>query len=269
MAFKVAFHGRTSGAVAITDNPKIVAPFNKGHKVFFEALGDLEAVEKRMKGGDIAAVVIEGIQGVNGIQVAEADFLNGLSVLTKKHGAKLILDEVQSGYGRTGKFFAHQWTKGLTPDMITIAKGMGNGFPIGGVLIHPDIDAKYGLLGTTFGGNHLACAAGLAVLEILENENLTSNALQQGEYLMQKLQHEFPEIPSVRGKGLMVGFDLMEEAAGYRSDLVLKHHIFTGSAASKNTIRILPPLCVTSNELQLFLARLREVINSKKTLLTS
>jgi acetylornithine aminotransferase len=269
IAFKGAFHGRTSGAVAITDNPKIVAPFNNGHKVFFEALGDLEAVEQKLKAGDIAAVIIEGIQGVNGIQVAEADFLIGLSGLTKKYGAKLILDEVQSGYGRTGKFFAHQWTKDLSPDLITIAKGMGNGFPIGGVLIHPDIEAKYGLLGTTFGGNHLACAAGLAVLEVLEDEHLTSNALKQGEYLIQTLQQEFPEIPSVRGKGLMVGFDLTEEAAGYRSELVNKHHIFTGSAASKNTIRILPPLCVSKNELQLFLERLREVINSKKTLIIS
>ncbi|WP_048643995.1 aspartate aminotransferase family protein [Cyclobacterium amurskyense] len=265
IAFHGAFHGRTSGAVAITDNPKIVAPFNSGHKVYFEALGDLEAVEQRLKEGEIAAVIIEGIQGVNGIQVAESDFLIGLSTLTKQYGAKLILDEVQSGYGRTGKFFAHQWAKDLSPDLITIAKGMGNGFPMGGVLIHPDIEAKYGLLGTTFGGNHLACAAGLAVLEVLEDEKLISHSDSMGEFLIQALKQEFPEIPSVRGKGLMIGFDLTEEAASYRSELISNHKIFTGSAASKNTIRLLPPLCVKKEELQLFLNSLREVINSRKT----
>ncbi|MBI0398341.1 MAG: aspartate aminotransferase family protein [Cytophagales bacterium] len=261
IAFHGAFHGRTSGAVAITDNQKIVAPFNSGHKVFFEALGDLDAVEQRLKDGEIAAVIIEGIQGVNGIQVAEPGFLSGLSTLTKKYGAKLILDEVQSGYGRTGKFFAHQWTAELAPDLITIAKGMGNGFPIGGVLIHPDIEAKFGLLGTTFGGNHLACAAGLAVLEILEEENLMANAEQLGDFLIQELNEGFPEILAVRGKGLMIGLDLKNEAAPYRSELIKSHHIFTGSAASKNTIRILPPLCVKKEELQLFLKSLREVIN--------
>ncbi|MDO6436822.1 aminotransferase class III-fold pyridoxal phosphate-dependent enzyme [Cyclobacterium sp. 1_MG-2023] len=261
IAFHGAFHGRTSGAVAITDNQKIVAPFNSGHKVFFEALGDLDAVEKRLKGGEIAAVIIEGIQGVNGIQVAESNFLRGLSTLSQKYGAKLILDEVQSGYGRTGKFFAHQWTEDLSPDLITIAKGMGNGFPIGGVLIHPDIEAKYGLLGTTFGGNHLACAAGLAVLEVLEEENLMTNAEQLGDFLIKELKEGFPEILSVRGKGLMIGFDLKDEAAPYRSELIKSHHIFTGSAASKHTIRILPPLSVKKEELQLFLKSLREVIN--------
>jgi acetylornithine aminotransferase len=261
IAFHGAFHGRTSGAVAITDNQKIVAPFNSGHKVFFEALGDLDAVEQRLKGGEIAAVIIEGIQGVNGIQVAESNFLRGLSALTKKYDAKLILDEVQSGYGRTGKFFAHQWTEDLSPDLITIAKGMGNGFPIGGVLIHPDIKAKYGLLGTTFGGNHLACAAGLAVLEVLEEEHLMDNAEQLGDFLIKELNKGFPEILSVRGKGLMVGFDLKDEAAPYRSELIKSHHIFTGSAASKHTIRILPPLSVKKEELQLFLKSLREVIN--------
>lgn len=261
IAFHGAFHGRTSGAVAITDNQKIVAPFNSGHKVFFEALGDLDAVEQRLKGGEIAAVIIEGIQGVNGIQVAAPNFLRGLSSLTQKYGAKLILDEVQSGYGRTGKFFAHQWTEDLSPDLITIAKGMGNGFPIGGVLIHPDIEAKYGLLGTTFGGNHLACAAGLAVLEVLEAEHLMANAEQLGDFLIKELNEGFPEILSVRGKGLMIGFDLKGEAAPYRSELIKSHHIFTGSAASKHTIRILPPLSVKKEELQLFLKSLREVIN--------
>lgn len=261
IAFHGAFHGRTSGTVAITDNQKIVAPFNSGHKVFFEALGDLDAVEQRLKGGEIAAVIIEGIQGVNGIQVAEPNFLKGLSNLTKKYDAKLILDEVQSGYGRTGKFFAHQWTEDLSPDLITIAKGMGNGFPIGGVLIHPEIKAKYGLLGTTFGGNHLACAAGLAVLEVLEEEHLMDNAEQLGDFLIKELNEGFPEILSVRGKGLMVGFDLKDEAAPYRSELIKSHHIFTGSAASKHTIRILPPLSVKKEELQLFLKSLREVIN--------
>ncbi|SEI83961.1 acetylornithine aminotransferase [Cyclobacterium xiamenense] len=263
IAFKGAFHGRTSGAVAVTDNPKIVAPFNAGHRVFFEEMGDLEAVEHRLKTEEIAAILIESIQGVNGIHVAPPDFLQGLSALAKKYDACFILDEVQAGYGRTGKFFAHQWTAGLEPDLIPIAKGMGNGFPIGGVLIHPDFQARHGLLGTTFGGNHLASAAGLAVLEIIEQEDLMENAIQQGDFLTEALATEFPAISSVRGKGLIIGFDLREEAAPFRSKLVKNHRIFTGSAASKETIRLLPPLGIQRSDLQEFLSSLKQVTEQK------
>ncbi|MBD3628862.1 aminotransferase class III-fold pyridoxal phosphate-dependent enzyme [Cyclobacterium sp.] len=265
IAFKGAFHGRTSGAVAVTDNPNIRSPFNAGHQVYFERSGDLAGVEKQLKSKDIAAIIVEAIQGVNGIQVAEPDFLTGLARLARQYGAKLILDEVQTGHGRTGKFFAHQWTDGLEPDLITMAKGMGNGFPIGGVLIHPDIQAKYGMLGTTFGGNHLACAAGLAVLEVMESENLMENAASQGSSLIKALSRVSSEITGVRGKGLMIGFDLKQEAAAYRSELMVKHAIFTGSAAGKHTIRLLPPLGIQQEELQLFINSLESTINQKET----
>jgi acetylornithine aminotransferase len=263
IAFTGSFHGRTSGAVAVTDNPKIVAPFNSGHQVFFEPWGDLEAVEHRLKTEQIAAVLIESIQGVNGIQVATSEFLLGLSALARKYGACFIVDEVQAGYGRTGKFFAHQWTAGLEPDLIPVAKGMGNGFPIGGVLIHPDIKARHGLLGTTFGGNHLACAAGMAVLEIIEQENLLENATRQGKFLMEALTSEFSAISAVRGKGLMIGFDLREAAAPFRSELIKNHRIFTGSAARKETIRLLPPLGIQRADLEVFLASLKKVTEQK------
>lgn len=260
IAFKGAFHGRTSGAVAVTDNPKIVAPFNAGHQVFFEEMDDLDAVENRLKTNEIAAIIIESIQGVNGIRIADPDFLRGLSELARKYEAILIVDEVQAGYGRTGKFFAHQWTSGLEADLITVAKGMGNGYPIGGVLIHPKFKASFGLLGTTFGGNHLACAAGLAVLEILEKEKLMENAVKQGEFLMKALASEFSAVTALRGKGLMIGFDLNEAAAPYRTELVQTHRIFTGSAATKETIRLLPPLGIQKAELRHFLDSLKKVI---------
>ncbi|SHM72495.1 acetylornithine aminotransferase [Cyclobacterium lianum] len=265
IAFKGAFHGRTSGAVAITDNPKICAPFNAGHQVYFEESGDLEGVEKTLKTGEIAAIIIEPIQGVNGIQVASSEFLTGLARLCKQYGAKLILDEVQAGYGRTGRFFAHQWTSGLNPDLITVAKGMGNGFPIGGVLIHPDIKPGYGMLGTTFGGNQLACAAGLAVLEIIASERLMQNAIHLGTFLIHALKNVLPEITEVRGKGLMIGFDTRQEAGNYRADLIHKHHIFTGSAAGKHTIRLLPPLCIQQKELQSFIESLKLTLTERET----
>ncbi|MFO7826850.1 MAG: aminotransferase class III-fold pyridoxal phosphate-dependent enzyme [Cyclobacterium sp.] len=266
IAFKGAFHGRTSGAVAITDNPKIIAPFNTGHQVYFGEFEDLEGVEKILKTKAIAAIIIEPIQGVNGIQVASPEFLTGLAVLARQHGAKFILDEVQAGYGRTGRFFAHQWTDGLEPDLITTAKGMGNGFPIGGVLIRPDIQAHYGMLGTTFGGNQLACAAGLAVLEIIESEKLMENAALQGAFLMEALNHTIPEITQVRGKGLMIGLDLKHDAAGYRTELINKHRIFTGSAAGKHTIRLLPPLGIQQKDLQSFINSLEITINQRETI---
>lgn len=261
IAFSGSFHGRTSGAVALTDNPKIVAPCNARDDFHILPWGDLDGLELALQTNSIAGIIIEGIQGVGGIQVPSADFLRGISSLAKKYEAKLILDEVQSGYGRTGRFFAHQWVDGIMPDLITMAKGMGNGFPIGGLLISPDFKATYGLLGTTFGGNHLACAAGLAVLEVLEAENLQAKALDLGEMLIKELK-QIPGITDVRGKGLMIGIDLDRDAGPVRSELVNKYHIFTGSAAKKQTIRLLPPLSVEWNQLNSFLTALREILSN-------
>lgn len=259
IAFSGAFHGRTSGAVALTDNPKIVAPCNSREDFHILPWGDIDAVEETLKSNTIAGIIIEGIQGVGGIQVPEPDFLRGISSLAKKYEAKLILDEVQSGYGRTGRFFAHQWVDGIMPDLITMAKGMGNGFPIGGLLISPEFKASYGLLGTTFGGNHLACAAGLAVLEVLEQENLQAKALELGDRLIEELK-TIPGIIEVRGKGLMIGIDLDRDAGPVRNELVKKYHMFTGSAAGKQTIRLLPPLSVEWNQLNSFLTALKEIL---------
>lgn len=261
IAFSGAFHGRTSGAVALTDNPKIVAPCNERSDFHILPWGDLDAVEEALKSNTIAGIIIEGIQGVGGIQVPEPDFLRGISSLAKKYEAKLILDEVQSGYGRTGRFFAHQWVDGIMPDLITMAKGMGNGFPIGGLLISPEFKASYGLLGTTFGGNHLACAAGLAVLEVLEQENLQAKALELGDRLIEELK-TIPGIIEVRGKGLMIGIDLDRDAGPVRNELVKKYHMFTGSAAGKQTIRLLPPLSVEWNQLNSFLTALKEILSN-------
>ncbi|TFV97714.1 aspartate aminotransferase family protein [Algoriphagus kandeliae] len=259
IAFSGSFHGRTSGAVALTDNPKIVAPCNAREDFYILPFGDLVAVEKTLKNNSIGGVIIEGIQGVGGIQVPDAEFLLGLSKLCKTYGAKLILDEVQSGFGRTGKFFAFQWAEGLQPDLISMAKGMGNGFPIGGLLISPDFEASYGLLGTTFGGNHLACAAGLAVLEVLESEELQKNAQKLGDRLIEELK-SIPHITEVRGKGLMIGIDLDREAGSIRSELVSKYKIFTGSASKKETIRLLPPLSVEWNQLNSFISALKALL---------
>ena len=261
IAFSGAFHGRTSGAVALTDNPKIVAPSNAREDFYILPWGDLDAVEEVLKSNTIAGIIIEGIQGVGGIKVPSATFLQELSSLCKKYESKLILDEVQSGYGRTGKFFAFQWAKGVSPDLITMAKGMGNGFPVGGLLISPQFKASHGLLGTTFGGNHLACAAGLAVLEVLESEKLQAKALELGEKLMAELK-QIPGVIDVRGKGLMIGFDLDRDAAPVRSELVKKYQMFCGSAGKKETIRLLPPLSVEWNQLNSFLSALKEILGS-------
>jgi len=261
IAFTGSFHGRTSAAVALTDNPKLVAPCNAREDFYILPFGDLEAVEKMLASQSIAGIIVEGIQGVSGIQVPSAEFLVGLSHLAKKYEAKLILDEVQSGYGRTGRFFAHQRVDGVFPDLITIAKGMGNGFPIGGLLLSEEFKASYGLLGTTFGGNHLACAAGLAVLEVLEEERLQQKALELGERLMAELR-TIPGVVAVRGKGLMIGLDLNQDAGPIRSLLVSKYKMFTGSAAGKETIRLLPPLSVDWNQLQSFVTALKEVLAS-------
>lgn len=254
IAFKKAFHGRTSGAVAATDNPKIVAPFNAGHEIVFVPLND-EAAFSAALDDKVTAVIIEGIQGVGGIQVPENSFLKFLEQRCKSNGSLLILDEIQSGYGRTGKFFSHQHA-GIKPDLITTAKGMGNGFPVGGVLIHPDIKPWSGMLGTTFGGNYLADAASLAVLEVMEKENLIENAKQVGEYALAELK-KLPALQDVRGRGLMIGFDLPEDKKSVRANLLLKHNIFTGEA-KPNTIRLLPSLAVTKAEIDIFLKALNE-----------
>jgi acetylornithine/N-succinyldiaminopimelate aminotransferase len=252
IAFRKAFHGRTSGAVAATDNPKIVAPFNAGHDIIFLPLNDEKALTEAIN-KDIAAVIIEGIQGVGGILLPEDAFLKLLEKKCKEVGALLILDEVQSGYGRSGKFFAHQYA-GIEADLITIAKGMGNGFPVGGVLIHENIKPWSGMLGTTFGGNYLACAAGLSVLEVIEQEDLMKNAATLGNYWMGQLR-SFAPITEVRGRGLMIGFDLPESLSSLRTDLLFKHHIFTGEA-KPNTVRLLPSLALTKPEADIMLEAL-------------
>jgi len=254
IAFKKAFHGRTSGAVAATDNPKIVAPFNACHEVVFVPLNDTAAFDAVM-GQDVAAVIIEGIQGVGGIQLPDDSFLRHLEVKCSTYNALLILDEVQSGYGRTGKFFAHQFS-GIKPHLITTAKGMGNGFPIGGLFLHPDIKPWSGMLGTTFGGNYLASIAGLAVLEVMEKENLLQHAGTIGGYWLDKLKG-FSAVTGLRGRGLMIGIDLPDEFKQVRNNLLLKHHIFTGEA-KPNTIRLLPSLAVTQEEADMFLKALKE-----------
>ena len=246
LAFARSFHGRTSGAVAATDNPKLRSPFNSSENVTFIPLNDLDAAGRELASGDYAGVMIEGIQGVAGIFEPSADFLVALKELCRKHGTLLILDEIQSGYGRTGKFFAHQHA-GITADIVTMAKGMGNGFPIGGVVISPDIKAEYGMLGTTFGGNHLACTAALAVLDVIENEHLIENAARIGDYFSAafhpkgKLHHALKEY---RGKGLMIGLEIKEEHAGLRDRLLFDRHYFTG-AAGASVIRLLPSLTVS------------------------
>jgi acetylornithine/N-succinyldiaminopimelate aminotransferase len=253
IAFKKAFHGRTSGAVAATDNPKIVAPFNAGHEITFVPLND-EAAFSQVLTKDIAAVIIEGIQGVGGIQLPDDSFLQFLARKCEENGSLLILDEIQSGYGRTGKFFAHQHA-GIKPHLITTAKGMGNGFPIGGLFIHPDIKPWSGMLGTTFGGNYLASVAGLAVLEVMEKEHLIVNAATLGNYWMKELA-TFPAITGLRGRGLMIGLDLPETLKQVRQELLFKHHIFTGEA-KPNTIRLLPSLALTKEEATLFIDALK------------
>ncbi len=254
IAFKKAFHGRTSGAVAATDNPKIVSPFNAGHEIVFVSLNDSAAFLDVLD-GDVAAVIIEGIQGVGGIQVPEDSFLQLLDEKCRENGTLLILDEIQSGYGRTGKFFAHQYS-GIQPHLITMAKGMANGFPIGGVLIQPDIKPWSGMLGTTFGGNYLAAAAGLAVLEVMEQEQLMRNATLVGSHILGHLP-AVNGIESIRGRGLMIGFDLAPEHKTVRHDLLFRHGIFTGEA-KPNTIRLLPSLTLTMEEANLFLQALNE-----------
>ena len=256
LAFRKAFHGRTSGAVAATDNPKIQAPFNATDNIVFAPLNDLEAVDNELSRGGFAAVIIEGIQGVAGIYEPTEEFINGLRLLCDKYGCLLILDEIQSGYGRTGKFFAHQHY-GVRADIITMAKGMGNGFPIGGILISPAIKASYGMLGTTFGGNHLACTAALAVLDIIENEHLVENAAKIGEYFTMAFCDD-KALKEYRGKGLMIGLELKDEYIGLRDRLLFERHFFTGAAGAQ-VIRLLPSLTVSQETAESFVNAWKEL----------
>ena len=262
LAFGKAFHGRTSGAVAATDNPKIISPFNRTENVEFVPLNDIEAVEKKLATGEFCAVLIEGIQGVAGIHCPTDEFLRALRKATTKYGVSLILDEIQSGYGRTGDFFAHQHS-GIRPDIITSAKGIANGFPMGAVLIAPHFEATKGMLGTTFGGNHLACAAAIAVLEIFEHEKLVENAREVGNYLLAELA-KIPQLKEVRGRGLMIGIEIEGSASEMRLRLLKEHHIFTGGAGA-TTVRLLPALTITRKEADIFLAALKTLLNSLLT----
>ena len=242
LAFSKAFHGRTSGAVATTDNPSIRSPFNGTPNVEFAPLNDLEATRAKLATREFAAVIIEGIQGVSGIHCPTDEFLRGLRAAATETGTQLVLDEIQSGYGRTGRFFAHQWA-GIRPDLITMAKGMGNGVPIGGVLIAPHFEARPGLLGTTFGGSHLACAAAIAVLDVMEREKLVENAADTGEYLLGELRKaDGPK--EIRGRGLMIGIEIDGSGAEFRKKLLFGKHVFTGGAGA-STVRLLPALCLT------------------------
>ena len=259
VAFNKSFHGRTSAAVRVTDNPKIVAPINEGFEVMFPHLNDIEHVRELLKNEDVCAVIIEGIQGVGGIRVPEVEFLKQLSEECKKTGTVLILDEIQSGYGRSGKFFAHQHA-GIHPDLITVAKGMGNGFPIGAVLISPAFEASHGLLGTTFGGSHLACAAAISVLDIIKAEQLVTNAEKTGQYLLDELK-KIPQLKEVRGLGLMIGLEFEMPVTDIRNRLLFEKKIFTG-ASGTNIIRLLPPLCLTKQDANIFLAALKEIIQT-------
>ena len=254
-----AFHGRTSLAVEVTNNPKIIAPINANGHVTYLPLNDLPAWEKELAKGDVCAVILECIQGVGGIQLATEEFAQGLAAACKKHGTILICDEIQCGYGRSGKFFAHQWL-GIRPDIITVAKGIANGFPMGAVLISPNFKPVYGQLGTTFGGNHLACAAALAVLDVFEEEHLVENARVVGDYLINEIKKlNSDRIKDVRGRGLMIGIDLDVPHQEVRKPLIYEQHCFTGCAGT-NILRLLPPLCLTKAEADDFITRLKKCL---------
>lgn len=256
ITFSKAFHGRTSAAVEVTENMAIQAPINKNSHAVFLPFNKMEGLEEQFLQGDVAAVIVEGIQGVAGVNVASPEFLKHLRGLCNKYKAVLILDEIQSGYGRSGQFFAHQHAD-VRADIVCVAKGMGNGFPIGGILIHPDFEASYGLLGTTFGGNHLACAAGVAVLDVMKTEKLIENSAQLGEKFIQELK-SLPGIVEVRGKGLMIGVEFDFNIETLRRNLLFKHYIFTGNSSNKNTIRLLPTLNIQQESLNMFLEALKK-----------
>jgi acetylornithine aminotransferase len=257
VAFKGAFHGRTAGAVVATDDPSIIAPVNYAEHVSFVKLNDFEALNESIT-EDTCAVIIEGMQGVGGVKIPSAKFLKAIRKRCDETGALLILDEVQSGYGRSGKFFAFQYS-GIEPDLITMAKGMGNGFPVAGVLIHPRFKAKYSMLGTTFGGNYLACVAAIAVLDVIEKEGLVQNALEVGNYLMEQLKG-IEGVKEVRGLGLMIGIELDGPCADVRKQLLTEYKVFTGASSDKNTLRILPPLNISREETDIFLNAFQNVL---------
>ena len=259
VSFNKAFHGRTSLAVEVTDNPKIIAPVNANQHVTYLPLNDVEAMRAELRKGDVCAVIIEGIQGVGGIRVPDPAFLQALREECTANGTVLILDEIQSGYGRSGKFFAHQHA-GIRPDMITVAKGIGNGFPMGAVLISPEFKPVYGQLGTTFGGNHLACAAALAVLDVIEGEGLIENAAKVGAHLLDELK-KLPQLKDVRGQGLMIGVEFEQPIKELRSRLLHEQKVFTGVSGT-NVIRLLPPLCLSMDEADLFLERFAKVMEN-------
>ena len=257
ISFSKAFHGRTSLAVEVTHNPKIIAPINNCGHVTYLPLNDIEAMKAELSKGDVCAVIIEGIQGVGGIQLPTDEFMQALRQTCTEHNTVLILDEIQSGYGRSGKFFAHQYN-GIKADIITVAKGIGNGFPMAGVLISPMFTPVYGQLGTTFGGNHLACSAALAVLDVIEQENLIENAAQVGNFLITELK-KFPQIKDVRGRGLMIGLEFEEPIKELRLRLLKEQHVFTGVSGT-NVLRLLPPLCLGMDEAKEFLERFKKVL---------
>ena len=257
LSFGKAFHGRTSLAVEATDNPRIIAPINANHHVTYLPLNDLDAARTELEKGDVCAVIIEGIQGVGGIRIPEAGFLQELRTLCDATGTVLILDEIQSGYGRSGRFFAHQHA-GIRPDLITVAKGIANGFPMGGVLISPKFKPVYGQLGTTFGGNHLGCAAALAVLDVMEDEHLVENAARVGAHLLEELR-ALPGIKEVRGQGLMIGIEFSAPVQELRRRLIFEQHVFTG-ASGTNVIRLLPPLCLSMDEADEFIRRFKQCL---------
>lgn len=260
--FSGSFHGRTSAAVSVTDNPKIVAPVNFSERFIKSEWNDVQQLEDTFEkfGNEISSVIIEGIQGVGGIMIPTPEFLSKIKELCEKYGTALILDEVQSGYGRSGYFFAHQ-EFGVEADIITTAKGMGNGFPVGGVLIHPKFQASNGLLGTTFGGNHLACAASIAVLDVIKDENLLENAQKMGEYIENEIK-DLPHIKSIRRKGLMIGIELDRDCSEIRKSLLFDHHIFTGNSNDKTVLRILPALNIKKEETDLFINALKVVLEN-------
>ena len=263
LSFEKAFHGRTSLAVEVTNNPKIIAPINANGHVTYLPMNDLEAWEKELRKGDVCCCIVECIQGVGGIREVTAEFMQGLRRLCDETGTVLICDEIQCGYGRSGKFFCHQWY-GVKPDLITVAKGIGNGFPMAAVLIAPQFEAVYGRLGTTFGGNHMGCTAALAVLDVMEREDLVENARKVGDWLiaaLKELQLNCPKILEVRGRGLMIGIELSEPYKEIRNRLLLEEHCFTGCAGT-STLRLLPPLCLSLDEAKDFIARFKRVINA-------
>jgi acetylornithine aminotransferase len=260
IAFEKSFHGRTSLAVAATDDRSIQATINVNEDILFLPWNDEDALLRAFD-EDVCAVIIEGIQGVGGIHIPSVTFLKLLRDLCDQYGASLILDEIQSGYGRSGFFFAHQYA-GIQADLITVAKGMGNGFPIAGVLVSPDFEAKHGLLGTTFGGNYLACVAAIAVLDVIKEEGLIGNAAKVGSYFIKQLQ-SIPAIKEVRGMGLMIGIELHEPCAPVRKDILTKHKIFTGTSSNKNTLRILPPLTLSQTEVDVFLEAFTSSLKSQ------